>query len=475
MIRWIRRMSRPFEKGDTMAKKKAQFVCRNCGYETSGWMGKCPSCQEYNTFDEVVEVKSAPSDAKPALRAGWIAERGVSKLSEVAKENEPRFSSGIAELDRILGGGFVEGSMTLLGGDPGIGKSTLLMQVSGAVKTKGEILYVSGEESKSQIKMRADRLGISRDSIVLCSQTSFEHISELISERKPGLCVIDSIQTLYSEDISSAPGSVSQTREVTAGLLRIAKSLNVPIVLVGHVTKDGAIAGPRIIEHMVDTVLYFEGDGSSALRMLRATKNRFGSTGEMAFFEMTQKGLVGVENASALLLSGRPHMAPGSVITSVVEGSRAVLLEIQALMSPSAYANPQRMTQGLDKGRVSMLLAVLESKCKVGISNMDAYINVVGGMRIDETACDLAVVCAVFSSVSGKALAENTMVIGEVGLTGELRPVSDLEKRLADASRLGFSACVLPGASKSAAERLPVKMEFIYVDKLSEAIDVLFS
>ena len=383
-----------------MAKKKTQFVCRNCGYETSGWMGRCPSCQEWNTFDEVKEVSSAPSDAKPSLRAGWIAERGVSKLADVSRETEPRFSSGIPELDRILGGGFVEGSMTLVGGDPGIGKSTLLMQVSGALKLDGEILYVSGEESKSQIKMRADRLGISRESIALCSQTSFEHISELISERKPVLCVIDSIQTLYSEQIDSAPGSVSQTREVTAGLLRLAKSQNVAIVLVGHVTKDGAIAGPRIIEHMVDTVLYFEGDGSSALRMLRATKNRFGSTGELAFFEMTSKGLIGVENASAFLLSGRPHMAPGSVITSVVEGSRAVLLEIQALMAPSSYANPQRMTQGLDRGRVSMLLAVLESHCKVGISNMDAYINVVGGMRIDETACDLAVLCAVFSSPS---------------------------------------------------------------------------
>ena len=458
-----------------MAKKKTQFVCRNCGYETSGWMGRCPSCQEWNTFDEVKEVSSAPSDAKPSLRAGWIAERGVSKLADVSRETEPRFSSGIPELDRILGGGFVEGSMTLVGGDPGIGKSTLLMQVSGALKLDGEILYVSGEESKSQIKMRADRLGISRESIALCSQTSFEHISELISERKPVLCVIDSIQTLYSEQIDSAPGSVSQTREVTAGLLRLAKSQNVAIVLVGHVTKDGAIAGPRIIEHMVDTVLYFEGDGSSALRMLRATKNRFGSTGELAFFEMTSKGLIGVENASAFLLSGRPHMAPGSVITSVVEGSRAVLLEIQALMAPSSYANPQRMTQGLDRGRVSMLLAVLESHCKVGISNMDAYINVVGGMRIDETACDLAVLCAVFSSVTSRALRENMLVLGEVGLTGELRPVSDLEKRLSDAARLGFTSCVLPGASKNAAERLPIKLEYIFVDKLSEAIDVLFS
>ena len=458
-----------------MAKKKTQFVCRSCGYETSGWMGRCPSCQEWNTFDEVKEVSSAPSDAKPSLRAGWIAERGVSKLADVSRETEPRFSSGIPELDRILGGGFVEGSMTLVGGDPGIGKSTLLMQVSGALKLDGEILYVSGEESKSQIKMRADRLGISRESIALCSQTSFEHISELISERKPVLCVIDSIQTLYSEQIDSAPGSVSQTREVTAGLLRLAKSQNVAIVLVGHVTKDGAIAGPRIIEHMVDTVLYFEGDGSSALRILRAIKNRFGSTGELAFFEMTSKGLIGVENASAFLLSGRPHMAPGSVITSVVEGSRAVLLEIQALMAPSSYANPQRMTQGLDRGRVSMLLAVLESHCKVGISNMDAYINVVGGMRIDETACDLAVLCAVFSSVTSRALRENMLVLGEVGLTGELRPVSDLEKRLSDAARLGFTSCVLPGASKSAAERLPIKLEYIFVDKLSEAIDVLFS
>ncbi len=457
-----------------MAKKKSTFVCRSCGYETSGWMGKCPSCQEYNTFDEVKETHAMPSDAKPSLKAGWIAERGTSKLSEVSRETEPRFSSGITELNRILGGGFVEGSMTLVGGDPGIGKSTLLMQVCGAVEVTGEILYVSGEESKSQIRMRADRLGVARDSISLCSQTSFEHISELITERKPSLCIIDSIQTLYSEEISAAPGSVSQTREVTAGLLRLAKSLNVPIVLVGHVTKDGAIAGPRIIEHMVDTVLYFEGDGSSTLRMLRATKNRFGSTGEMAFFEMTQKGLMGVENASALLLSGRPHMAPGSVITSVVEGSRAILLEIQALLSPTAYANPQRMTQGLERNRVSMLLAVLESKCRVGLSNMDAYINVVGGMRIDETASDLAILCAVFSSVSGKPLRENTLVLGEVGLTGELRPVSDLEKRISDAARLGFTACVLPGASKKAAERLPVKIEYIYVDSLSEAIDVLF-
>ena len=458
-----------------MAKKKATFVCRNCGYETSGWMGKCPSCQQYNTFDEVKEERVMPESAKPSLKAGWIAERGTSKLSEVSKEEEPRFSSGISELDRILGGGFVEGSMTLVGGDPGIGKSTLLMQVSGAANVKGEILYISGEESKSQIRMRADRLGISRESISLCSQTSFEHISELITERKPGLCIIDSIQTLYSEEIASAPGSVTQTREVTAGLLRLAKSLNVPIVLVGHVTKDGAIAGPRIIEHMVDTVLYFEGDGSSSLRMLRATKNRFGATGEMAFFEMTQLGLKCVENASALLLSGRPHMAPGSVITAVVEGTRAILLEIQALMSPTAYSNPQRMTQGLDRNRVSMLLAVLESKCRVGLSNMDAYINVVGGMRIDETACDLAILCAVFSSFSGKPLRENTLVLGEVGLTGELRPVSDLEKRVSDAARLGFTACVLPGASKSAASRLPVKIEYIYVDRLSEAIDILFS
>lgn len=458
-----------------MAKKKTQFVCRNCGYEVSGWMGRCPSCKEFNTFDEVKEERAVPSDAKPSLRAGWIAERGISKLKDVSRETEPRFSSGIAELDRILGGGFVEGSMTLVGGDPGIGKSTLLMQVSGHADIDGEILYISGEESKSQIKMRADRLGVGRDSISLCSQTSFEHISDLITERKPGLCIIDSIQTLYSEEIASAPGSVTQTREVTAGLLRLAKSLNVPIVLVGHVTKDGAIAGPRIIEHMVDTVLYFEGDGSSTLRMLRATKNRFGATGEMAFFEMTQKGLVGVENASALLLSGRPHQAPGSVITAVVEGTRAILLEIQALMSPTSYSNPQRMTQGLERNRISMLLAVLESQCRMGLANMDAYINVVGGMKIDETACDLAVACAVFSSVSGKPLRENTLVLGEIGLTGELRPVSDLEKRVGDAARLGFTACVLPGASKSAAERLPVKIEYIYVDKLAEAIDVLFS
>ncbi|HOO61313.1 MAG TPA: DNA repair protein RadA [Bacillota bacterium] len=458
-----------------MAKKKSVYTCQSCGYESSGWLGKCPSCQKFNTFVEETPVSAAPEGAKPSLRAGWIAKRGVESLSEVSSEETPRFSSGLPELDRILGGGFVEGSLTLVGGDPGIGKSTLLMQVSDCCDRKGEILYVSGEESMSQIRMRADRLGVKNPKISLCSQTSFEYISEVITERKPALCIIDSIQTLYSEDISAAPGSVSQAREVTAGLLRLAKALLVPIVLVGHVTKDGAIAGPRVLEHMVDTVLYFEGDGSGAFRLIRATKNRFGATGEVAFFEMTQTGLKGVENASAILLSGRPMGAPGSVITSTMEGTRAIFVEIQALLSPSTYANPQRMTQGLDRSRVGMLLAILENKAKVMISGMDAYINVIGGIRIDETACDLAVILAVFSATQNKPLRGNTLVVGEVGLTGEIRPVSDMEKRIAEASRLGITTCVCPGASKSSLTRLKNAPEYIFVDSVSEAIDVMFT
>lgn len=474
-----------------MAKSKTQYVCNSCGYETQGWMGRCPSCRAWNSMIEE-KIESAIQGGKPSMPKNWVGDEGVVALTDVATEAKSRFSSGMKEFDRILGGGFVDGSLVMVGGPPGIGKSTLLLQICSLIRKEGTVLYVSGEESKSQIRMRATRLGIDSPSISLCSQTSYEYISDIISTKRPSLCIIDSIQTLYSEELTSPPGSISQAREVTAGLLRIAKSLMVPIVLVGHVTKDGTLAGPRVLEHMVDTVIYFEGENSGPFRMIRAVKNRFGSTGELGFFEMTDKGLREVENASTLLLSGRPINAPGSVVTPTIEGTRPVFVEIQALLSPSSYTSPQRMAQGFDRSHIGMLLAILEKKFLLGLNNFDAYINVVGGLRIDERACDLAVLAAVFSAFKDIPVRPDTMVIGEVGLTGEIRPVDQIERRIGEMRRLGFSYCVLPGANRPVFEKISKNIasniltntpenailsmpELIFVDSLSEAIDVLFS
>lgn len=476
-----------------MAKSKSIFVCNSCGYETAGWMGKCPSCHTWNSMvEERVAEDHATASVKPSMRHSWVGGKDVVPLSDVPVDENPRYTSGMKELDRVLGGGFVTGSLVLIGGDPGIGKSTLLLQVSHLAKTNGNVLYVSGEESNTQIRLRATRLGIETQHITICTQTSFEEIAETISGSKPALCIIDSIQTLYSSELSSAPGSVSQVREVTAGLLRLAKSLLITIVLVGHVTKDGALAGPRVLEHMVDTVIYFEGENSSPFRMLRAVKNRFGATGELAFFEMTDLGLLEVENASSLLLSGRPIQVPGSVVTACMEGTRPILVEIQALMNPSNYSVPQRMAQGLDRGRIGMLLAVLEKKFSAGVNNMDAYINVVGGLKITETACDLAILAAVYSALKDRPVRPDTLVLGEVGLTGEIRPISDIEKRLTEAARLGFTTCILPGSNKTGLDRIQKQRngssshdntytnksaslpDLIYADTLSEAMDVLF-
>ena len=496
-----------------MGKSKSVYVCNVCGYEAAGWMGKCPSCQTWNSLIEERVAENANAAAKPSMRQGWVSGNEVVPLSDISENENPRYTSGMKELDRVLGGGFVSGSLVLVGGDPGIGKSTLLLQVSHLAKTKGNVLYVSGEESKTQIRLRATRLGIETDHITVCTQTSFEEIAQTISGIKPALCIIDSIQTLFSEELSSAPGSVSQVREVTAGLLRLAKDLLITIVLVGHVTKDGALAGPRVLEHMVDTVIYFEGENSSPYRMLRTVKNRFGATGELAFFEMTDAGLIEVENASTLLLSGRPIQVPGSVVTACMEGTRPILVEIQALLNPTSYSVPQRMAQGLDRGRLGMLLAVLEKKFSAGINNMDAYINVVGGLKVSETACDLAIIAAVYSALKDRPIRPDTLVIGEVGLTGEIRPIADMERRLTEAGRLGFSSCILPGGNKPGLDRTarqrsasskgvlgsimnglsPDKVlkgsngsshdtadssgfpELIYADTLSEAMDVLFA
>ncbi|MBN1892671.1 MAG: DNA repair protein RadA [Clostridiales bacterium] len=475
-----------------MAKNKTLFVCGACGYETSGWMGRCPSCKAWNTLVEERIDSAGDRSAKPSMRSNWVGDSGVRSLAEVSSDTQARFSSGIGEFDRILGGGFVEGALVLVGGDPGIGKSTLLLQICNRCEREGHVLYVSGEESQEQIRMRASRLGISSSSIMLCSHTSFEDISRIIEKDKPSLCVIDSIQTLYSEELTSAPGSVSQAREVTAGLLQIAKNLKIPIVLVGHVTKDGSLAGPRVLEHMVDTVIYFEGEGTGPFRMIRAVKNRFGATGELAFFEMTDQGLKEIDNASSILLAGRPINAPGSVITSMIEGSRSVFVEIQALLSPTSFSVPQRMAQGLDRMRLGMLLAILEKKFTLGLNNMDAYVNVIGGLKINERSADLAVLAAIFSAFRDIPVRSDTLVLGEVGLTGEIRPVNFIERRLGESIALGFRNCVLPGANKQAIDKLSKKItsntrantadraiialpDFIFVDSLSEAIDVLFA
>lgn len=491
-----------------MAKKNITFFCKECGYETSGWMGQCPGCKAWNTLVESTTVtgsgKAGTSEKSnvPAYTAGkysWTSSQGTLRLSEAVKEDYVRISTGSDELDRLLGGGLTAGSVTLVGGEPGIGKSTLLLRLASTYKGEGDVLYVSGEESPSQIAMRAERMGIKDDRIVICAQTSFETIADKLGEVKPCLCIIDSIQTLYSEAVSGTPGSVSQAREVTAGLIRIAKSNSLPVILVGHVTKEGSIAGPKTLEHMVDTVLYFEGDNTGSYRILRSVKNRFGRSSELAFFEMLGSGLEPVDSSSALLVAGRPLEAPGSALTSTIEGARALTIEVQALAADTCYGTPQRMTYGPDRNRVSMLLAVCENQFKLGLPAKDCFINVIGGLRITDPACDLAIAAAVISSVRGIPVRSGTMMLGEVGLSGELRPVSMIRQRVADCARLGIKHVIVPSSCRQAiltasdtSEKPDSKnskiiynsgavcdtidsCEFIYVDNLQEAVDVLFS
>lgn len=466
-----------------MAKKNVTFFCKECGYETTGWMGKCPGCGSFNTLVESTTVTGSSSknsntkSESPAFKAAsysWTDRTETVRLPDAGKEDYIRMSTGIGQLDELFGGGITNGSVTLLGGEPGIGKSTILLQLTEAFEGQGDILYVSGEESPSQIKMRADRLNVTGRRVIICAQTKFEVIAEELSKTKPALCIIDSIQTLYSESVNGTPGSVSQAREVTAGLIRIAKSNGLPVILVGHVTKDGAIAGPKTLEHMVDTVLYFEGDNTGAYRILRSVKNRFGRSGELAFFEMTQTGLKPVDSSNALMITGRPLEAPGSAITSAMEGARALMIEIQALAADTCYGTPQRMTSGPDRSRAAMLLAVAEQQFKLNLNVKDVFINVIGGLRITDPACDLALISAVVSSVRGVAIKPDTMVMGEVGLSGELRPVSSLTPRIDEARRLGIKNIVLPSSCKNAVKDNN-NMEFLFVDNVSEAADVLFS
>ena len=426
-----------------MAKgKKSIFFCQNCGHEEAKWLGQCPACKEWNTFVEERIDSGITKGTTVAARA--VHEAKVVPLTEVTADDDTRSETGIKELDRVLGGGIVPGSLVLVGGDPGIGKSTLLLQVCQRMAQMKKILYISGEESQAQIKLRANRMGNFTSGLLLLCETNLGIIRSVIEKERPELVVIDSIQTMYSEDVTSAPGSVSQVRESTNVFMQLAKGLCIPIFIVGHVTKEGTVAGPRVLEHMVDTVLYFEGDRHASYRILRAVKNRFGSTNEIGVFEMRQSGLVEVENPSEYMLSGKPENASGSVVACSMEGTRPILLEIQALVCRTNFGMPRRTAAGTDYNRVNLLMAVLEKRLGMSLGNCDAYVNIAGGIKMNEPAIDLGIVMALVSSYRNRPVDEKTIVFGEVGLSGEVRAVNMPEQRVAEAKKLGFETCILP-------------------------------
>ncbi|MDD7403238.1 MAG: DNA repair protein RadA [Butyribacter sp.] len=453
-------------------KSKTVFFCKECGYESPKWMGQCPGCKEWNTFVEEPVVKTATG--KERVR---VEKREPSKLSEVSITREERTLTGIQELDRVLGGGIVTGSLVLVGGDPGIGKSTLLLQMCRELVAKNKkVLYVSGEESLKQIKMRADRLGEFAQDLLLLSETDLDMVVETISEVKPDIVIIDSIQTMYREEIGSAPGSVGQVRETTGALLRLAKGMAISIFVVGHVTKEGVVAGPRVLEHMVDTVLYFEGDGSASYRFLRGVKNRFGSTNEIGVFEMRSDGLAEVANPSEYMLQGKPEHEAGSVVACSIEGTRPILIEVQALVCQTNFNMPRRTAAGTDYNRVNLLMAVIEKRLGLRLGDCDAYINVAGGMRIHEPALDLAIVAALLSSYRNQALEEGSICFGEVGLVGEVRAVNMAEQRVTEAAKLGFRKCILPQVNKKQLNLSPEAlngMELVGIDTIYELLGVL--
>lgn len=450
-----------------MAKEKIVYYCQSCGTESSKWMGQCPNCKEWNTFVE--EVISAKKGNKSISRQEIQSK--VTKLKDIETANEERITTKIAELDRVLGGGIVPGSMILVGGDPGIGKSTLLLQVcKNLADSRWKTLYVSGEESLQQIKIRAERIGKFTDALSLLCETNLEVIGEIVKREQPKIVVIDSIQTMYNENVASAPGSVSQVRESTGNLLQMAKGLGISFFIIGHVTKEGVVAGPRVLEHMVDTVLYFEGDRHAAYRILRGVKNRFGSTNEIGVFEMRSTGLEEVENPSEFMLGGKPEGASGSVVACSMEGSRPILLEVQALVCHSNFGMPRRTAAGTDFNRVNLLMAVLEKRVGLQMGNCDAYVNIAGGIKMNEPAIDLGIVLALVSSYKNRPIDEKTICFGEVGLTGEVRAVNMVEQRILEAQKLGFKTCVLPEVSKVAVREIS-GIQLIGVKNVKEAID----
>lgn len=422
-----------------MAKIKTKYICQQCGYITSKWLGKCPDCGSFSTFEEEIVETSDRNTPKTTVSAK------PQTLDNIQYTIEDRTRTNLSELDRVLSGGLVQGSLTLVGGDPGIGKSTLLLQICQSLGEQGKkILYVSGEESVQQIKLRATRLNITTDNLLLLSETNINIITNTITEVNPDLVIIDSIQTMFLDEVTSAPGSVTQVRETTSRLMHLGKGNNISIFIVGHVTKDGNIAGPRVLEHMVDTVLYFEGERRLSYRILRAVKNRFGGTNEIGVFEMSRTGLVEISNPSEYMLSGRPENVSGSAITCSVEGTRPILIEVQALISYTNFGIPRRMATGMDYNRVILLIAVLEKRVGLQLGNYDSYVNLTGGIRIAEPSLDAAVVCAIASSYRNKNIDYGTIIFGEVGLTGELRAVAMAEKRVSEAAKLGFTTCILP-------------------------------
>ncbi len=452
-----------------MAKgKKSIFFCQNCGHEEKKWLGQCPACREWNTF---VEEKVESSAKAASVIAAHDAK--VVTLSAISTEEDERVLTGIKELDRVLGGGIVAGSLVLVGGDPGIGKSTLLLQVCQRLSAVGKkILYISGEESLKQIKLRANRMGTFSESLYLLCETNLDLIRGVIKNQKPDLVVIDSIQTMYNEEVGSAPGSVSQVRESTNVLMQLAKGLNIATFIVGHVTKEGTVAGPRVLEHMVDTVLYFEGDRHASYRILRGVKNRFGSTNEIGVFEMQKGGLVEVANPSEYMLNGKPENASGSVVACSMEGTRPILMEIQALVCKTSFGFPKRTAAGLDYNRVNLLMAVLEKRVGVPLSDYDAYVNVAGGIRMNEPAADLGIVMAIASSYKNRPVPEDMIVFGEVGLSGEVRAVTMPEQRVAEAKKLGFHTCVVPEVSLRSIGTVE-GMNVIGVKNVSQALGLI--
>ena len=447
-----------------MAKgKKSVFFCQNCGHEEKKWLGQCPMCKEWNTFVEET-ISDGVSFSKTVSRAEVVT------LSSVKTDSEERTKTGIEELDRVLGGGIVPGSLILVGGDPGIGKSTLLLQVCQKLsQEKHQVLYISGEESLKQIKLRAMRMGEFTDELFLLCETSLNTIRGVIERRKPEIVIIDSIQTMYSEDVTSAPGSVSQVRESTNVLMQLAKGLNISIFIVGHVTKEGTVAGPRVLEHMVDTVLYFEGDRHASYRILRGVKNRFGSTNEIGVFEMRQSGLQEVKNPSEFMLNGKPEGASGSVVACSMEGTRPILLEIQALVCQSGFGMPRRTAAGTDYNRVNLLMAVLEKRIGLPLFNYDAYVNIAGGIKMNEPATDLGIILAIVSSYKNKPIGDKVIAFGEVGLSGEVRAVSMPEQRVSEAKKLGFQTCIVPEVSVETVKNIK-GIEIVGVKNISEAI-----
>lgn len=424
-----------------MAKIKSVYICSECGYESPKWYGKCPSCGEWNTMNEEIVDKSSSTVQKTKRVSTYT--RPVS-INSIDTTDEQRYFTGSKELDRVLGGGIVKGSLVLLGGDPGIGKSTILLQICNNLGNELKILYVSGEESRRQLKLRAERLGVNNENTLIMTETDIEIIVEEIKTEKPDLVMIDSIQTMNLTALNSSPGSVTQVRECTNLLMHTAKGLDIPIIVVGHVNKEGSIAGPKVLEHIVDSVLYFEGDKQMSYRILRAVKNRYGSTNEIGVFQMTDKGLTEVENPSMMLLSGRPHNVSGSCVACTMEGTRPLLAEIQALVSTSGYGNPRRMSTGYDYNRLALIIAVLEKRAGYYFSNSDTYVNIVGGLRLDEPAIDLSVAISLISSLKDVPIPENALAFGEIGLGGEIRSVANAQARINEASRLGFTKIILP-------------------------------